>query len=120
MFKGNPDIRASGEKIVMTLEQQKEYLKCANDIFYFIENYFNIVTLDEGIKLFEPYEYQRKTLRKIIDNKNEEETPHLIALWPRQMGKCVSDKTKITIRNKKTKEIEEISIGEFYSRVKNG
>jgi len=118
MFKGNPDIRASGEKIVMTLEQQKEYLKCANDIFYFIENYFNIVTLNHGITLFKPYDYQTKTIRSLLTNR--EGTKHNICLWPRQMGKCVSDKTKITIRNKKTKEIEEISIGEFYSRVKNG
>lgn len=32
---------------------------------------------------------------------------------------CVAEETKITIRNKKTNEIEEISIGEFYKRLEN-
>ena len=43
----------------------------------------------------------------------------VIALSCRQSGKCVYNQTLITIRNKKTNKIEEITIGEFFERMKH-
>lgn len=43
---------------------------------------------------------------------------NILLLGPSGCGKCVCDNTKITIRNKKTSEIEEITIKEFYERIR--
>lgn len=118
MFKGNCDLRAEGETVEMTLEQQQEWFKCANDPLYFSQNYFNIITSDSSIQLFNPYEYQKKTMKVIL--RDDKITPHTIIMWPRQMGKCVYKDTKITIRNKKIENIENITIENFHNKyIKN-
>jgi hypothetical protein len=40
-------------------------------------------------------------------------------LSSRQAGKCFCGDTKVTIRNKKTGKIEEISVIDFYERIKS-
>ncbi|MBR3571478.1 MAG: hypothetical protein IKL15_02295 [Mycoplasmataceae bacterium] len=42
-----------------------------------------------------------------------------ICLSCRQSGKCLSSDVKITIRNKQTLEEEEVTISEFFERIKN-
>lgn len=85
MFKGNENIRSAGETVEMTKELQEEWVKCATDPLYFLENYYYIITIDEGRQLFKPYEYQAKTLKCLIETPKKKR--HVIALFPRQSGK---------------------------------
>ena len=57
------NLKDSGVEIELNLEQEIEYMKCANDAVYFAKNYYKITSIDKGFILFEPYEYQEELLR---------------------------------------------------------
>ncbi|MCS7317107.1 MAG: hypothetical protein NZZ41_02140 [Candidatus Dojkabacteria bacterium] len=86
----------------------KELIKCNNDPLYFIENYVYIQTTSKGRQLFKLYDFQKKFIKQLNDYK------YNIALMGRQMGKCLHGDTKIKIKNKKTGEIRELTIKEFF------
>ena len=96
MYNGNSNLRSAGETVEYTEEMINEIIKCSEDIIYFAENYFKIVTSDEGKKLIELYDYQKKILKAYIDTpeytnmktKQKEKKKFLIIKIPRQMGKC--------------------------------
>ena len=92
-----------------TPEHIKELDKCSKDFWHFIE-YVKIVHPDRGRIKFEPYPFQKTILGEIKDSK------YVILNLCRQCGKCSEYNTKVTIRNKKTGKIEEISIGELYNK----
>lgn len=89
-----------------------EIAKCKRDICYFAEKYFRIISLDYGLQIIKPYPKQRDLLRFFVNEKRS------IILSSRQSGKCVCKDTKIKIKNKKTGEIEELTIEDFYKRFK--
>jgi len=62
-YLGNPLLKAARQPLQFTMEQAKEYAKCARDPVYFIENYVRIVSLDEGLVLFKMYPYQKRMIR---------------------------------------------------------
>jgi len=80
-YRSNPLLKAANQNIEFTEEQIKEYIKCGNDPIYFIENYVKIVTKDHGLQLFKLFEYQKRLIRAIQDNRFS------ICLCPRQYGK---------------------------------
>ena len=90
----------------------QEIAKCKRDICYFAEKYFRIISLDYGLQIIKPYPKQRDLLRFFVNEKRS------IILSSRQSGKCVCKDTKIKIKNKKTGEIEELTIEDFYKRCK--
>jgi hypothetical protein len=94
-----------------TPEHIKELDLCSKDFWHFI-NYVKIVHPDRGRIKFEPYPFQKTILGEIKDSK------YVILNLCRQCGKCLESLTKITIRNKKTGEIEEISISDLYEKFK--
>jgi len=116
MYNGNPLLRKAGEKYEYTQEMITEYVKCKEDIIYFAESYFYIVTNDDGKILIKCWDFQKKILKAFV------ETPagkrHCIVKIPRGASKCVYPDTKIKIRNKITGEITEISIEDFYTTQK--
>lgn len=112
-YLGKDNLRNSGAEIEMTPEQQMEWIKCSRDPFYFIEKYVYIISLDDGKIKFSLRDYQRSMLETCMNNRFS------IMLLPRQFGKCVSINTMIKVRNKSTGIVEEISMGEFYSRAEN-
>jgi hypothetical protein len=83
-YLGNPNLKSSGVDIQFTKEQVKEYIRCANDPVYFIENYIKIVSLDEGLVPFEMYGYQKDIIEKVHNNR------FIIAKLPRQSGKSTT------------------------------
>ena len=89
-----------------------EIAKCKRDICYLAEKYFRIISLDYGLQIIKPYQKQRELLRFFVNEKRS------IILSSRQSGKCVCKDTKIKIKNKKTGEIEELTIEDFYKRFK--
>ena len=86
-YLGNPKLKASHVSMEYTQEQLDEYLKCADDPIYFIENYIKIVNVDRGLIPFEMYDFQHTMVKTFHENR------FVIAKCPRQCGKsttCVS------------------------------
>ena len=107
-YLGNPNVKKGGVKQKWTEEEITEYIKCSKDPIYFIENYVKILSLDEGMVPFILRDYQKD----MISHFNEHR--YTICLSSRQSGKCHGINTIVKLRNKKTGEIREITIGEFY------
>lgn len=74
-----------------TPEEIQEWLRCKNDIIYFVEKYCKLMT-PEGIKNVTLRDYQRNYLKHLMDHRLS------IYLACRQCGKCVSLLSKVTIR----------------------
>tara|TARA_R100001460_G_scaffold2761_2_gene8698 strand:- start:1466 stop:3109 length:1644 start_codon:yes stop_codon:yes gene_type:complete len=83
-YLGNKNLKAAGVQTQFTKEEIEEYTKCAADPMYFILNYMKIISLDEGLVPFDPYEYQKNMIQKIHDNR------FVIAKLPRQSGKSTT------------------------------
>ena len=102
-------VKRPGEELEYTQDQIVELQKCKADLIYFLK-YVNIISPDDGEVSFKPYPFQRKLLKNFHDHR------YNIALVSRQAGKCVCGDTMVTIRNKKTGEIEEISMENFFKK----
>ena len=88
MFLGNPKLRGENEKIAMSDYEVSEYIKCKNDIIYFAENYYYIQTLDEGRKIIELWDFQKKLLKAFQFPPNNKR--HIILLSARQNSKSTT------------------------------
>ena len=106
-YNGDQRLKRSGITLDYNEEQIMEIIKCKQDIFYFIENYVKITSLDEGLVNFNLYPFQRNMIQSYLDNRE------VVCLTGRQMGKCVTGDTMVTVRNKKTGEIKEIEISKL-------
>ena len=84
IYLGNPNLKKANTQIEFTKENVAEYLKCKDDPVYFAMNYVKIVTLDEGLKSFEPYDFQEKLINNFHDNRFN------ICKMPRQTGKSTT------------------------------
>jgi len=112
-FRSNPLLKRAGVKYHFTKKQIGEYLKCKEDPIYFIKNYVKIVSLDEGVVLFNLRPYQEKMITTIHENRR------VVGRICRQAGKCFHINTPIRLRNKVTGDIIETTIGELYYETKN-
>ena len=84
VYLGNPNLKKANTPIEFTQENIEEYLKCKSDPVYFAMNYVKIVTLDEGLKSFTPYDFQEKLINNFHDNRFN------ICKMPRQTGKSTT------------------------------
>lgn len=94
---------------IITPEQTLELAKCMFDPIYFIKTYCRIMTLDYGLQPFELYEFQEDLISMYVNNRFS------IACTGRQLGKCVTGDSLITLRNKDCEFTAKI--GEFYEWV---
>ncbi len=108
-----------GEKVIrpdidhsFTKEQLNHYIACAKSVEYFAMNAVKVVHPKKGIIPMEMRDYQIRMLKALINER-------VAILAPRQCGKCCVSPTEIRIRNKITGCIEEISIGDFYKKLKD-
>lgn len=111
---GTGPIKKSRPFNTLTDLQKEIYKKVydpINGILFFAENccYVN----RNGIQHYEPFDYQREMLFNLHTQKN------VISLFSRQSGKCCLGTTKIKVKNKKTNEIKELTIKEFFNLIKN-
>jgi hypothetical protein len=83
-YLGNPNLKAAGVQIGFTKEQLEEYIKCAEDPIYFINNYCKIVTLDHGLQPFKLYPCQINKVKVIHENRK------VILMEGRQQGKTTT------------------------------
>ena len=83
-YLGNANLKAAGVQLSFTENQIEEYIKCSQDVIYFIETYCKIVTLDHGLQPFKLYDCQRKKVKIIHDNRK------VILMEGRQQGKTTT------------------------------
>lgn len=111
--RGTGSIKTTRPYNTLTANQKLVYDKVYDQIngpIFFAENccYTNC----NGIVQYEPFDYQREMIFNMHHYKS------LLTMVCRQGGKCVCGDVKIKIRNKKTKEIEIISIKDFFDRIR--
>ncbi len=84
VYLGNPNLKKANTKIEFTQENIIEFLKCKEDPVYFANNYMKIVSLDEGLVQFKPYDFQEKLINNFHGNRFN------ICKMPRQTGKSTT------------------------------
>ena len=84
VYLGNPNLKKANTPIEFTQEQVLEFMKCKEDPVYFAKNYVKIVSLDEGLVPFKPYDFQEKLINNFHGNRFN------ICKMPRQTGKSTT------------------------------
>ena len=84
VYLGNPLLKKANTPIEFSQDQIVEFVKCKQDPVYFANNYVQIVTLDHGLQLFKPYDFQEKLIRNFHNNRFN------ICKMPRQTGKSTT------------------------------
>ena len=83
-YLGNPNLKKVNTPVEFTKEQVIEFQKCKDDPIYFMEKFMKIVSLDEGLVKFNMYDFQKKIVHTIHDNR------FTICKLPRQSGKSTT------------------------------
>jgi hypothetical protein len=83
-YNSNSNLKSAGQVISFDKDQLEEYMKCAEDHIYFINNYCYIVTLDDGLQKFNLYPCQVNKLNVIHNNRM------VILMEGRQQGKTTT------------------------------
>jgi len=84
VYLGNPNLKKANTPHEFTEEQIIEFVKCKEDPVYFAKKYIKIVSLDEGLTQFHPYNFQEKLIRNFHENRFN------ICKMPRQTGKSTT------------------------------
>ena len=80
-YMNNPNLPAEGSVFEYTAPQIKQLQKAAKNLLYFAEQFFYIISLDEGRQKIKLHSVQKRALRKMRDNR------FFILLASRQIGK---------------------------------
>ena len=83
-YLGNPNLKKVNTPVEFTKEQIVEYQKCSGDPLYFMAKYKQIVSLDEGLVPFDMYDFEKKIVKTIHENR------FTICKLPRQSGKSTT------------------------------
>jgi hypothetical protein len=113
MANSNTDInliKKANSKTSYSAHQKREIFKCMNDPLYFMETYMWIQHPDpaKGRMRFTAFEFQKRLINAYWQNIS------VIAMLPRQAGKCCINSTIITIRQPSTGDIYDLPIGTYY------
>jgi len=84
VYLGNPNLKKANTPHEFTEEQVIEFIKCKNDPVYFAKNYIKIVSLDEGLTQFHPYDFQETLIKRFHKHRFN------ICKMPRQTGKSTT------------------------------
>lgn len=80
-YLNNPNLPAVNAEYEYTPEMVQKLEKCTKNILYFAENFFYIISLDDGKKTIDLHLCQKRVLRKMRDNR------FFVLLASRQIGK---------------------------------
>jgi len=80
-YRGSKNVPIAGAQYEFTAEMVLNLKKCKEDIVYFAENFFQVVTLDKGKQLIKLHPVQENILRSLVDNR------FVALLAARQTGK---------------------------------
>mgnify|MGYP001372568079 FL=1 len=83
-YLGNPNLKKVNTPVEFTKEEVIEFTKCQKDPIYFMEKHMKIVSLDEGLVPFKMFDFQKKIVRTIDQNR------FTICKLPRQSGKSTT------------------------------
>ena len=83
-YLGNTRVKRAGIDTQYTKQELDEYIKCSQDPCHFIENYTQIISLDEGMVPFKLRGYQDKLIQHYDANRFN------IVLASRQSGKSIT------------------------------
>jgi hypothetical protein len=108
IYMNNPALPTTEAQFEWTPQMIADLKKCKENILHFAENHFYIISLDEGKQKIKLHPYQKRALRMIRDNRFS------IMLFSRQTGKCLDANNLCKIRDKKTGEIQEVTIKSLF------
>lgn len=80
-YRGSKHVPVAGAQYEFTADMVEELRRCKEDIIYFAENFFFIVSLDRGKEKIQLYEAQKRVLRSFVADRN------VIVCSSRQIGK---------------------------------
>jgi len=83
-YNGNSNLKRSGVAVEWSPDLVEEYIKCSQDVVYFTEKYMKIINVDRGLINFKLYDYQKKMLTSMMDNR------FTIIATARQAGKSTT------------------------------
>ena len=83
-YLGNTLIKKAGVETQYTKEELNEYMKCSKNPIHFIENYTQIISLDEGMVPFKLRGYQDRLIKHYDENRFN------VVLASRQSGKSIT------------------------------
>ncbi|MFW6246689.1 MAG: hypothetical protein ACOC22_00740 [bacterium] len=117
----DPDLKAPNIAFQFTDWEEQEFVKCSLDIEYFVENYCKFQT-DQGLRTVNLRDYQRDILNAIGDEEWVDEINEFaprnrdyILLASRQIGKCLTFNSLVSIYNESTGSTFNIEIGKFFT-----
>jgi len=84
VYLGNPLLKKANVKQEFTKDQILEFMACKSDPVYFAKQHVKIVSLDEGLVPFQPYDFQEKLIKNFHENRFN------ICKMPRQTGKSTT------------------------------
>ena len=84
VYLGNPLLKKANVAQEFTKEQIIEFIACREDPVYFAKKHVKIVSLDEGLVGFKPYDFQEELIRNFHKNRFN------ICKMPRQTGKSTT------------------------------
>lgn len=106
-FMGEPDVRKAGLTFAMTKDEITEWVKCNESVQYFAEKYCKIKREDGTVGEIKLRDYQQDILDLYTQNRFS------ILMSSRQMGKCCSPDTWVTIKNSDKQKVKK-TLGELY------
>ena len=83
-YLGNRLLKPTNVPHQFTKHEVQEYVKCQNDIIYFLKNYVQVIHVDKGLVPFDLYDYQEDLINIIHSNR------YVIVKSARQSGKSVT------------------------------
>ena len=69
VYLGNPLLKKANVQQEFTKEQILEFMACKQDPVYFAKQHVKIVSLDEGLVPFQPYDFQERLIQNFHDNR---------------------------------------------------
>lgn len=109
-FNKEIGIRKADLNFAMTSDELDEYTKCKLDIHYFADKYCHIKREDGTIGPMVLRDYQKDIIDLYSENR------YSILMASRQTGKCNSLISKVLIKDTRTGEVYETTLGELYYR----
>lgn len=83
-YLGNPNLKRSGVEVNWTPELVQEYIKCKEDVVYFVKTYMKIININRGLVNFVPYPYQEQMLKTMAEER------YTVIATARQAGKSTT------------------------------
>ena len=83
-YLGNSLLKRADVQHEYSKKEIQEYIKCRDDIIYFLENHVKIVHVDHGLIPFALYPFQKELINTISENRN------VIVKTGRQVGKSTT------------------------------